>query len=93
MSDISKWKTQRLKELFGLFSDCSNLLFLPDISKWNNYNKDIANEKPDFKRINSLLNFTKFLTNCYPYNERNKINNNFEFIKEQVLENFKRFYD
>ena len=93
MPDISKWKTQSLKELFGLFSDCSNLLFLPDISKWNNYNKKYANEKPDYKRINSLLNFTKVLINCNRYNEINKINNNFEFIKEQVLENFKRFYD
>ena len=56
MPDISKWKTQNLKETYSLFSDCLSLLFIPDISKWNNYNENDLNDIPDYNRINNLIN-------------------------------------
>ena len=56
MPDISKWKTQNFKETYSLFSDCLSLLFIPDISKWNNYNSDHLNDIPDYNLINNAIN-------------------------------------
>ena len=36
--DISKWNTQNLEEMIGIFSDCYLLLYSLDLSKWYNYN-------------------------------------------------------
>ena len=33
--DISKWNTNNLYEIDGLFQGCASLIYLPDISKWN----------------------------------------------------------
>ena len=57
MPDISKWKTKNLKEMFFIFSDCLNLLSLPDITQWNNYNED--NTIPDYKKLSDKLNYKK----------------------------------
>ena len=36
MPDISKWNIDNAKNFCGIFSDCSLLNSLPDISKWFN---------------------------------------------------------
>ena len=41
----------------SVFSDCLSLLFIPDISNWNNYNENDLHEIPDYNRINDTLNF------------------------------------
>ena len=37
LPDISKWNTNKIKDMSWMFSNCS-LLSLPDISKWNTEN-------------------------------------------------------
>ena len=38
LPDISKWKTNNVKDMSGMFSNCESLSSLPDISKWNTKN-------------------------------------------------------
>ena len=35
LPDISKWNTNNVTNMFGMFAYCSSLTCLPDISKWN----------------------------------------------------------
>ena len=37
-ADISKWNTSKVKNINGMFFECSSLLSMPDISKWNTKN-------------------------------------------------------
>ena len=43
LPDISKWNTNNVTDISGIFSDCSSLSSLPDISKWNTNNVDDMN--------------------------------------------------
>ena len=36
LPDISKWNTNNVTDMGGMFYNCSSLSSLPDISKWNN---------------------------------------------------------
>ena len=38
LPDISKWNTNNVTNMEGLFANCSSLISLPDISKWNTNN-------------------------------------------------------
>ena len=38
LPDISKWNTNNLTAVQGLFLNCSELISLPDISLWNTTN-------------------------------------------------------
>ena len=38
LPDISKWNTNNIINMSGIFNECSSLLYLPDISKWNTNN-------------------------------------------------------
>jgi len=38
LPDISKWNTNKVKDMKFLFYGCSSLSSLPDISKWNTNN-------------------------------------------------------
>ena len=38
LSDISKWKTNKVTNMSYMFDRCSSLSSLPDISKWNTNN-------------------------------------------------------
>ena len=60
--------------MLSLFSDCFSLLFIPDISKWNNYNCDDLNDIRDYKRIDNILNF--------PYDFHKQIFNQVSYIQE-----------
>ena len=87
MPDISKWNSQNLKEMKCIFSDCNLLLSFPDISKWNNYNENDLKGKPDYKRINDILNFfTDIITFDSP-----DLLNNFKFIEEIMMDKIQRF--
>ena len=35
LPDISKWNTNNVNDMKGIFSECKSLESLPDISKWN----------------------------------------------------------
>ena len=35
LPDISKWNTNNITNMSGIFIECSSLKSLPDISKWN----------------------------------------------------------
>ena len=35
LPDISKWNTNNVIDMRGIFENCKNLFSLPDISKWN----------------------------------------------------------
>ena len=35
LPDISKWNTENVIDMGGMFSICSSLVGLSDISKWN----------------------------------------------------------
>ena len=58
LPNISKWKTNNLKQLSSLFSDCNLLLSLPDLTKWNNYDENAINSKPKYNLINFLIIIT-----------------------------------
>ena len=38
LPDISKWNTNNVTNMSGIFKGCSSLSSLPDISKWNTNN-------------------------------------------------------
>ena len=38
LPDISKWNTNNVNDMMGMFNFCSSLSSLPDISKWNTNN-------------------------------------------------------
>ena len=46
LPDISKWNTNKVTNLNGIFSGCSSLSDLPNISKWNT--KKVTNMKGMF---------------------------------------------
>ena len=50
--------------MFSLFQDCLSLTFLPDISKWNNYDEDDINEKIDYEQLNKFDNLN--MDNVFP---------------------------
>ena len=91
IQDISKWKTQCLKEMFSLYSDCVLLLFIPDISEWNNYNEDNLNGRPDYNHINELLNYNIDITIFSTSPENDEFFNNIEFWNKIIkdISNFK----
>ena len=82
MPDISKWKAKNLNEMHFLFSDCLSLLFIPDISNWNNYNQNDLNEIPNYNRINNILNFTYDYIIEMPNLEIYDLSNDVEFKKQ-----------
>ena len=55
MPDISKWNTQNVTIMAGLFRNCSSLSSLPDISKWNiknvEYRFDMFKGTKNLKKI------------------------------------------
>ena len=89
--DISKWKTQCLKEMFSLYSDCILLLFIPDISEWDNYNEDNLNERPDYNRINELLNFYIYITVFSTSPENDELLYNIGFMKKKLKDKAEKF--
>ena len=38
LREISKWKTNNVKNMSHIFYKCEPLKYLPDISKWNSNN-------------------------------------------------------
>ena len=53
LPDISKWNTNKMWNMSGLFANCNSLIYLPNISLWNignknnddhSYMEDIRNE-------------------------------------------------
>ena len=42
LPDISKWNTNKIVNMNGIFFECSYLESLPDISKWNTNNVDVV---------------------------------------------------
>ena len=73
-----------------LFSDCHLLLYIPDISIWNNYNENNLNLKPDYQRIGKLLNFSTDIIILSPPPD---IFNNYEFINEQAKDKIEKFFN
>ena len=53
LPDISKWNTNNVTDINGIFNYCSLLLSLPDISKWNTNKVKIMNGM--FDNCSSLL--------------------------------------
>ena len=82
MPDISKWKAKNLEEMHSLLSDCLSLLFIPDISKWNNYNENDLNEIRNYNRINNILNFNFDYYKEMPNPESYDFSNDVEFKKQ-----------
>ena len=58
--DISKWNTNNVTDMIGVFYGCSSLSSLPDISKWNTNNVTDMSDM-FYGIINSLLIPQKFL--------------------------------
>ncbi len=38
LADVSKWNTENVTNMRGIFNGCKSLESLPDISKWNTEN-------------------------------------------------------
>ena len=47
LPDISKWKTEKVNDMTGMFENCISLKKMPNIEKWN-----VSN----VKKINSIFN-------------------------------------
>ena len=68
LPDISKWNTNNVTDMMGLFLGCSSLKSLPDISKWNINN--VTNMMFLFVECSSL----KSLPDISKWNTNNVIN-------------------
>ena len=58
LPDISKWNTNNVTNMSGLFSKCSSLISLSDISKWDI--KHVNNMSYMFNGCSSLSSFPIF---------------------------------
>ena len=90
LPDISKWKTKSLKEMYSLFSNFLSLLYIHDISIWDNYNEDHLKSIPDYNRLDKILNFPsdyyKEISNPGSYNVLND-----NEIKKQIQDKINKF--
>ena len=62
ISDISKWNTEKLENINGLFIQCSSLTFIPNISKLN-FNNIKYKLKYIYDDCISLINIIEQLGN------------------------------
>ena len=79
LPDISKWNTDKVKNMCGFLSECPLLTSLPDLSKWFNkpdikdeniayyLNKKKMNFKLDIKHSMSEINYFIFINLSYMF--------------------------
>ena len=48
--DMPYWDTKNINDMSFLFSDCTNLISIPDISNWD---------------LSNLINMSELFYNCY----------------------------
>ena len=78
----------------AIFTDCLSLSFLPDISKWKNYNEDDINEIPDYNIIEKLHSinreYTYFLSS---HEEAEIVIDDYKFVAELSNKRFERLFN
>ena len=79
--------------MLSLFSDCLSLSFLPDISKWNNYNEDDINETPDYVFLNRLDNLNCDLRYYRASPKDDKLLNDIDYVIQALKEKYIKLYD
>ena len=93
MPDISKWKTEKLIAMDGLFSDCDLVLYFPDISisKWNNYKSDHLYKSTNYDKLKQLINFSTDISILSDSPENDDILNNKDFMEKQIGDKLDKF--
>ena len=96
LSDISKWNTNKVRNMSYMFSDCDSLSSLPDILKWNINNVNNMNFMfSDYKLASSLDNISIWFNKNIIQNKISIIYNNisnkrkFRIFGEQFVKNNK----
>ena len=78
LPDISNWSVKNITIIKGLFSGCSSLLYLPDLSKWkfnNEFNSNIKIHNIFFNcsSLSSIPDISKWNIIVVNQNQNNEI--------------------